>query len=74
MVVQARVADYLKNERCELKLTAIAEKAGIKQPRFSALINCKSEMRADELMKICDVLEVSSDRFIRPRCKLNKGG
>lgn len=74
MIVQSRVADYIKNERSELKLIVIAKKAGITQPRFSDLINCKSEMRADELMNICNVLEVSSDKFIKPQCKLNKGG
>lgn len=69
MVVQARLRDYLKNERKELKVTALAEKAGIKQSRFSAIINCHSEMRADELMSICYALNVSPDTFIKPKRK-----
>lgn len=69
MIVQTRVAEYLKNERKELKQGALAERAGITRYRLSTIINCHSEMKADELMQLCNALGVSSDKFIKPRKK-----
>ena len=69
MIVQARIADYLRNDRRELKEFVVAEKAGITQSRFSKIINCRSEMRADELIAICKALEVSPDMFVKPKLK-----
>lgn len=67
MKVQARLADYLRRERKELKHVVIAEKAGIKQSRFSELMNCKREMRADELVAICRALEISPNTFMNQK-------
>lgn len=65
MVVQKRIADYIEKEH--KKTTAIADAAGIKRYRFSLLIHCKSEMRADELEKICIVLGVDPSEFVNPK-------
>ena len=69
LIVQARLADYLRNDRRELKEFVVAEKAGISQSRFSKILNGRSEMRADELIAICKALEVSPDMFVKPKLK-----
>lgn len=58
MIVQKRLADYLRTERKELKESYVAEKAEIKQSRFSLLMNCHREMKADELLSIIWVLDL----------------
>lgn len=73
MVVQTRIADYLRTQRKELKLTAVAEMAHIKYPRFSALINNHAEMKADEFSAICLALNVEPNKFILSE-KTKKGG
>jgi len=67
LVVQKRIADYLVKER--KKPTAIADDAGIKRDRFSNLMNCKTELRADELEKICIALGTSPIEFVCPKSK-----
>lgn len=69
MIVEARLAKYLRTERNELKLTALAEKAGIGQSRFSMIINCHQDMRVDELERVCRILNVSPELFIKPKLK-----
>lgn len=72
MVVESIVADYLKNERRELKQIHVAEQIGIKQSRFSAIMNGKAEMKADELMRLCFFLKVSPEIFISEPKKMNR--
>jgi len=69
LVVEGRLANYLRNERKELKLSAVAEQAGISQSRFSMIINCHQDMRVDELQRVCEVLGVSPEMFIKPKTK-----
>lgn len=64
MIVQSRIADYIRENG--LKKSYIAEQAGIKQDRFSLIINNHSRLRADELEKICVALKVSPCIFIVP--------
>ena len=72
MVVESKVANYLKNERRDLKQNHIAEQIGIKQSRFSAIMNGRAEMKADELMRLCFFLKVSPEMFIGESKKLNR--
>ncbi len=67
MIVQSRLAKYLRDERSEISESKLADKAGIKQPRFSMIMNLKSEMRADELMQICEALGVSPETFLQEK-------
>jgi DNA-binding Xre family transcriptional regulator len=67
VIVQKRIAEYLVRER--KKPTAIADDAGIRRDRFSLLMNCKSELRADELEKICIALGTSPSMFVCPNTK-----
>lgn len=62
MIVQKRIADYINSEH--KKTTAIADLSGIKRDRFSMIIHCKSELRADELEKICFALGVDPNKFV----------
>ena len=66
MVVEARLAKYLREERKELKLSSLAEKSGISKTRFSMILNCHQAMRVDELERVCEVLGVSPEMFIKP--------
>lgn len=65
MVVQKRIADYIDQEH--KKSTAIADLSGIKRDRFSLIIHCKTELRADELEKICYALGTDPNQFVCPK-------
>ena len=65
MVVEARIADYLRSDRKELKECKIAEKIGITQARFSAIMNGKAQMKLDEFMRLCILLNADPDIFIK---------
>lgn len=41
------------------KITAVADRAGIRRDIFSRIINCKRPLYADEIMPICKALGVS---------------
>lgn len=41
------------------KITAVADRAGIRRDIFSRIINCKRPLYADEIMPICRALGVS---------------
>ena len=62
MIVQSRIADYI--EKNGLKKRHVAEQAGIKQDRFSLIINNHVRLRADELEKICIALGVGVSEFV----------
>lgn len=47
-----------------LKATVIAGKAGIKDPIFSAMVNEKRKISAEEYFAICRALNVPLDRFV----------
>ncbi len=67
MVVQKRIADYIEKEH--KKTTAIADCAGIRRDRFSMIIHCKTELKADELERICSALGTSPIEFVWPELK-----
>lgn len=69
MVVEARLAEYLRTERKEIKLSSLAQKANISKSRFSMIINCHQAMRVDELERVCEILGVSPEMFIKPNLK-----
>jgi transcriptional regulator with XRE-family HTH domain len=63
--VYEKVRVYL-DEHC-LKQAAVAKKAGISKTTFSAMMNGKRTMYADDLESICHALNVSSVVFIEPK-------
>ncbi len=65
MIVESIIADYLKTERKELKQIYIAEAVGIKQSRFSSIMNGHASMKVDELLRLCKFLKVSPETFIK---------
>lgn len=62
MAVQLKIAEYLKNNGIKKKF--VAEKAGIKDYRFSNILHNQTEMRVDEFERICRVLKVTPEEFI----------
>lgn len=62
MLVYQGIATYLK--QVGLKQKVVAEKAGISEKKFSALMTGRSTLNADDLMKICIVLNVSPEEFV----------
>lgn len=65
MVVESNIAEYLRHERGELKQRCVAEQIGVRQSRFSQIMNGHAEMKADEFMKLCFFLNVSPELFIK---------
>ena len=59
---QTKIAEYLNDKG--IKKRYVAEKAGIKDYRFSLILHNRSTMRADEFESICRALEVSPEKFI----------
>lgn len=62
MIVQTRLADYV-NER-GIKRSFISEKTGIAVSRVSSILNNNTELRADELEAICNVLGTDPNKFV----------
>lgn len=62
MAVQLKIAEYLNDKGIKKKF--VAEKAGIKNYRFSHIINNQTEMRVDEFERICRALEVTPEKFM----------
>lgn len=59
---QTKIKEYIHDKG--IKKRYVAEKAGIKNYRFSLILNNRSTMRADEFENICKALEVSPEKFI----------
>lgn len=51
-------------DKCGLKQGVIAEKAGISQVNFNAILNGKRILYADDLRAICIALNVSPEMFV----------
>lgn len=64
MIVEARISDYLRKVHPEYKECKIAEKIGVKQSRFSFILNGKAEMKLDEFMRLCVLLNTDPNEFI----------
>lgn len=62
MVVQSRVAEYIK--RIGIKQAAICQKTGIKAKRMSGILTCSLKMTADEYEKICRAIEKEPNDFM----------
>ena len=62
MVVQSRVADYVR--AMGIKQSTICEKTGIRNDTMSAMLNCKRNMTADEFEMICKALEKAPNDFM----------
>lgn len=57
----ARIREYI--EKAGLKKCVIAEKAGIPETTFSAILNEKRKITVEEYFAICDALQVSIGLF-----------
>lgn len=57
-----RIRSYISE--CGLKMSAIAEKANIPLNTFSAMMNGKRKITAEEYFSICTALNVNLDKFI----------
>lgn len=62
MKVYEKVREYL--EQNGLKQKAVAEKAGIPNTTFNAIMNGKRTMYADDLRAVCFALNVKPETFI----------
>lgn len=56
-----RIKEYITN--AGLKFGVIADRAGIPQNVFSAMINGKRKITAEEYFSICEALNVPLDQF-----------
>lgn len=70
MKVYERVRDYIDDHG--LKQLAVAEKSGIPKTTFSAIMNGKRTLYADDLRAICLALNVSPELFIDLGCDYQK--
>lgn len=70
MQVYEKVRNYLKENG--YKKTAIAQKTGINRTTFSAIMNGKRTLYADDLRAICIALNVSPELFIDMNENANK--
>ncbi len=62
MKVYEKVRVYIKEQG--LKQVSVAQKAGIPKLTFSAILNGKKTLYADDFRAICLALEVSPETFI----------
>ncbi len=67
MEVYKRIKSYIID--LGLKQGKVAEKAGYDAKKFSAMMNGKRKIYAEDLAKICSALDVSPEQFI-PHKKL----
>lgn len=65
MRVYEKVRSYIDDHH--LKQISIAHKAGIPPATFSAMLNGKRTMYADDLQAICLALNVGAETFITVR-------
>lgn len=62
LAVQLKIAEYLNENGIKKKF--VAEKAGIKNYRFSHIIHNQTEMKVDEFERICRALGVTPEKFM----------
>ena len=63
MSVYEKVRAYIDAQG--LKQVVIAQKAKIPNATFNAILNGKRTMYAEDLKAICEVLDVSADKFMK---------
>lgn len=61
MVINQRLNDYMVQHG--LKQVFVAEKAGMKSQRLSAILNGKQKLTASEFLTICEVLNIDPKTF-----------
>lgn len=61
IVIGGRIKEYIRDNG--LKANAIASRAGIKNQIFSAIMNERRKMTAEEYFAICGALNVPVDQF-----------
>lgn len=71
MFVYEKVREYIDNNGYKQKV--IAEKAGIPNVTFNAMMNGKRTMYAEDLKAICIALNVSPEVFIDLKKENNNG-
>ncbi len=62
MEANKKINDYLKEHG--ISQAFLAEKLGISSTRMSMMLNAKRKMTADDLIKICKILQVSPEMFM----------
>jgi len=67
MVVQARLAEYIEQNGIMRKF--IANKCGMTSSKISEILNGKRELKADDLEKICNAINVNPNKFINVQTK-----
>lgn len=70
MLVYEKVREYIDNNGYKQKV--IAEKAGIPNVTFNAMMNGKRTMYAEDLKAICIALNVSPEIFLEFEIKENQ--
>lgn len=62
MIINEKIRKYI--EENGLKFKFVAEKADIPEKRFYRLVNCESQISAEDLGKICKGLGVNPSFFL----------
>lgn len=65
MDVGIRIKEYL--ESIGVSQAFLSSKTGIPTPKLNLALNGKRKLGLDEYEKICWALNVSADKFLRPR-------
>lgn len=59
--------DYI-NLKC-IKPTAVADKANIRRDTFSRILACQRPIYADEIVPICEAMDISIDVLLKPKIR-----
>ena len=70
MQVYQKVREYIDSHG--LKQCVVAQKAGIPNNTFNAIMNGRRTLYADDLRAICLALNVSPEVFIEVNCQPNR--
>jgi DNA-binding Xre family transcriptional regulator len=62
MEVNVKIKAYIKDRG--LKQNRIAARAGLSSQKFSAMLNCKRRIYAEELAAICNALDADPKLFL----------
>lgn len=65
MRVYEKVREYIDEQG--LKQSAVAQKAGISDAYFNAMMSGKRTMYADDLKAVCLALNISPESFVEPK-------
>lgn len=65
MSTEKQIQEYLRNNG--ISQSHISKRTGIAEPVLSMTLNEKRKLTLDEYALICGVLEVDTNRFLKPR-------